>query len=484
MKEINYYERVSTLLYWDMYTQTPPKGFEGMADALTFFSSKAFDLSTSDEFFSLLKESASSPLFPELDEGTRFSVKKLLKDLEKQRRIPSDFYREFVAEKSKAMNLWEQAKHEADYSIFAPSLERLICMTGEMCGYTDPGKEVYDVLLDQYEEGMDSASIDKTFSQLKEGLMPILDEILSRQTSASDIYDGTYDPDDQKKVQRLLLEYIGFDFEAGAAAESEHPFTLGFSAKDVRVTNHYHLHNPIGAMFSAIHEGGHAIFDQNTDPALEGTIAWECNYMGVHESQSRFFENILGRRKSFWIPVYDKIQELLPDLRKIPLDDFVREIQHVRRSLIRTEADEVTYCLHIILRYEIEQEIFRNKYPVADLPALWNEKMNQYLGLIPASDAEGILQDMHWSDASFGYFPSYLLGSIYDGMFLDALTADLGNIDLILETGNIRKIREWLNEKIHRYGNLRLPADVIREVCGKPLSAEPLLRHFRDRYLR
>ena len=330
---------------------------------------------------------------------------------------------------------------------------------------------------------MDSETLDRVFTQLKEGLLPILDEILKNPRPKSRIYEGTYPADAQMKVQKLLLEYIGFSFDSGAVAESEHPFTTGFSRWDVRVTNHYHEHDPISAMFSAIHEGGHAIFEQNCDPALEGTLAEDCRYMGVHESQSRFFENILGRRKSFWVPIYDKVQELLPDLADISLDEFVQAINHVRCSPIRTQADEVTYCLHIILRYEMEQEIFRNGVSAKDLPALWNKKTQEYLHFLPDSDADGILQDMHWSDASFGYFPSYLLGNIYDGMFLDAMQEELGDIDKLLERGEIGTIRSWLNERIHRYGSLRTPKEVIEKVCGKPLSAEPLLRYFRQKYI-
>ncbi len=482
LNEMNYYRRANILFSWDMYTATPRKGYQGMADALTFFSTKYFELSTSDELLGLLQEMKKPENYDGLDAGWRYTVDHMLEDMEKDRRIPKDFYEEFVATSSKSMQAWEDAKNASDFSIFAPYLAKLIKMTKEKCAFTDPGKEVYEVLLDQYEKGMDSAAIDRAFDELKKGLLPLLDRILAVPQPVSRIYEGTYDVDSQKKVQDLLLDYIGFRSDSGATAESMHPFTTGFSRWDVRVTNHYHEHDPISAMFSAIHEGGHAIFMQNVDPALEGTAADDCCYMGIHESQSRFFENILGRRKSFWLPIYDKVQELLPDLRDISIDEFVREINHVQNSFIRTEADEVTYGLHVILRYEMEKAIFRDNVPVDQLPALWNQKMQEYLHLTPANDAEGILQDMHWSDASFGYFPSYLLGSLYDGMFLDAMVADLGDIDAILARGEIAKIREWLNTKIHQYGSLRLPKDVLANVCGKELTAEPLLRYFNSKY--
>jgi carboxypeptidase Taq len=204
--------------------------------------------------------------------------------------------------------------------------------------------------------------------------------------------------------------------------------------------------------------------------------------MGIHESQSRFYENILGRSKNFWMPIYDKLGEYLPQFREIPLDDFYREINHVRNSFVRIEADEVTYCLHIILRYEMEQAIFRGHVPVEELPALWNKKMEEYLQITPENDSEGILQDIHWSDGSFGYFPTYLLGSIYDGMYLEAIEQELGSVDEILAAGEIFKITKWLNENIHWYGSTRTPKEVIEAVCGKEVSAEPLLRYFKKKY--
>lgn len=482
LKKMNYYKRVITLLNWDMYTATPKLGFEGMSDSLTYFSTENFVLSTSDELYQLLETLSQPKEYELLNDAMKFTVRIMKREMDENRRIPKDFYSSFVSAQSAAMQAWQEAKHRSDFSIFAPHLEKLIDMTKQICAYTHPGKDVYDVLLNTFEEGMDSATIDQVFGELKEGLIPLVQKILNAPQPDDSKFQGYYDPDAQKKVQAFLLDYIGFSKDAGTTAESEHPFTTGFSRNDVRVTNHFYEDAPVSAMFSAIHEGGHAIFQQNINPEFEGTAADDCSYMGIHESQSRFFENILGRNKNFWIPIYPKIQELLPHLRTISLEEFYREINHVRASFIRTEADEVTYGLHIIIRYEIEQAIFRDHVPVSELPALWNQKMQDYLHITPANDAEGILQDMHWSDGSFGYFPSYLLGSIYGGMFLETLEEDLGPIDSILAEGNIKTITEWLNSHIHQYGNLRLPKDVIREVCGKELSAKPLMNYFTKKY--
>ena len=484
LKKMQQFDHVTTLLYWDMRTNTPKEGFEGHSDALTYFSTERFELATSDELKNLLDTLAAPEEFEALDDKWKFIVSKMKEQMDRDRRIPKDFYESFVKAQSESENAWEEAKEKSDFSIFAPHLEKLIGMVTKMTEYTDPGKDVYDALLDQYEKGMDKATIDGLFEQLKKELIPLVQKVLAAKQPDDSKFHATFDVNAQKEVQKLLLSYIGFDWNKGTTGESTHPFTLNFSSKDVRVTNHFYEHDPLSAMYSAIHEGGHAIFEQNVNPDFDGTIAGGCFYMGIHESQSRFYENILGRNKNFWSPVYDKVQEKLPQLKDISLDEFYHEVNHVRNSLIRTEADELTYCFHIILRYEIEKAIFDEHVKVEDLPALWNAKMQEYLQITPENDAEGILQDMHWSDGSFGYFPSYLLGSIYDGMYLDAVQEELGSVDTLLAEGKIGEITKWLNEKIHQYGSTREPKEVIEKVCKKEVTAEPLVRYFKEKYTK
>ena len=476
------YDHVTTLLYWDMETGTPKLGQQAHVDALTYFSTRSFEMGTSDELEQMLQALSEPKEYEALDDTMKFIVTRMKRDMDKDKRIPKELFEAFVRAQAEAGNAWRDAKNASDFSMFAPHLEKMIKMRKEITGYTDPGKEIYDALLDNYEEGMDTETIDRLFGDLKKELIPLVKQILAAKQPDDSKFKGHYDVDAQKKVQNLLLDYIGFSKDAGSVGETEHPFTLNFNSKDVRVSNHYYEEEPLFAMFSAIHEGGHAIFEQNVNPAYDNTVAGSCCYMGVHESQSRFYENILGRNKNFWLPIYDKLGELLPQFKEITLDEFYHEINHVRNSLIRTEADEVTYCFHIILRYEMEKAIFRGHVPVAKLPELWNEKMKEYLDIVPANDAEGILQDMHWSDASFGYFPSYLLGSIYDGMYLEELEKELGSVDELLAAGKIGEITKWLNQKIHWYGSTRTPKEVIANVCGKEVSAEPLIRYFKEKY--
>lgn len=473
---------VYNLLYWDMETAMPSKGFDGHSDAITYFSTEYFKRETSPELEALLDELLKPEEFDKLDETWKFNVKRLKRSFDENKNVPVDFYEAFTREKNESGKAWQEAKKASDFSIYAPHLKKMIEYTKQMTRYTRPAMEVYDALLDTYEEGMNSESYDKVFEELKEGLLPLLDKILAAKEPDDSKFVRPVDIEHQKKVEKLLLEYIGFSFEQGTTGETEHPFTLNLSANDVRVSNHFRETQPIDSMFSAIHEGGHAIFEQNINTDFGGTPAGMVDYLGVHESQSRFYENVLGRNINFWKPIYADIQAKMPEFSDISLDEFYHEINHVRNSYIRTMADEVTYCLHVILRYEVEKEIFRNDYPVEELPKLWNKKMEEYLHIVPNNDAEGILQDMHWSDGSFGYFPTYLLGTIYDGMFLDAVTDDLGDINTILEEGRIKEITKWLNEKIHKFGNTRLPHEVISSVCGKELSAKPILKYFTDKY--
>lgn len=482
LKKIKQYNHVMELLYWDMETTTPKLGFAGHAEALTFFSTEQFKLSTSEELSVMLEELTRPEEFAVLDDMWKFIVTRMKRDLDKSKRIPADFYESLVMARAESENAWKEAKNASDYRIFAPHLEKMITMTKEMAAYTDPGQEVYNVLLDQYEEGMDSETMDGLFEELKQELIPLVKQILAAKQPDDAKFAGHYDVEAQKKVQKLLLDYIGFDWEKGAVGETEHPFTMNFSSKDVRVTNHYHEQDAISAMFSAIHEGGHAIFEQQVNPDYDGTVAGSCSNMGIHESQSRFYENILGRNKNFWIPIYEKLGTLLPQFQQISLEEFYQEINHVRNSFIRVDADELTYCMHIILRYEMEKAIFRDGVNVDELPALWNEKMQEYLQITPENDAQGILQDTHWSGGSFGYFPSYLLGSIYDGMYLEAMEEKLGSVDDILREGRIGEITKWLGEQIHQYGNTRTPKEVIEAVCGREVSAKPLIHHFKKKY--
>ena len=481
-KELEYLAHAVSLMYWDMQTTAPEGGQEKLSDSITYFSTEAFKKSTSDEFYNLVCKLSEPEEYDKLDDVMKFDVSRNKKDLDKDRRVPADFYEEYVKTTTESSMIWPKAKQNNDWNLYKDALAKTIEAVKKYQGYANPDKKVYDALIDQFEEGMTQETIDRVFGELRQELVPMVEKITAAPQPDHSRFTMTIPAHKQAALCKFLVEYMGMDMKRFAQSETEHPFTTSMSMDDVRITNHYHENDIIQPIFSAIHEGGHALFEQNVDPKYKGTAAENINYMGLHESQSRFYENILGRNINFWKPIWPKVLEIVPEFKDVTLEEFVREINHVQNSFIRTDADEVTYCLHVILRYEIERAIFIDGVSVDELPALWNRKMEELLHIVPATDTEGILQDMHWGDGSFGYFPSYLLGSIYDGMFLEALEADLGPVDDILAAGDIKKITEWLRTNIHQYGSTRLSSEVLDKVCGKELSAKPLIRYFREKY--
>lgn len=484
LEVLSFYEHAGSQLYWDMQTQTPEKGYGAKVDTATFFSTEAFKMQTAQEYGQMLDTLAQPEEFAQLDEGMKITVTRKKKSFDEDKKIPADFYEEMVREQSLSQKAWEEAKRKNDFSIFQPYLQKMIDYSKQLTAYTRPDMETYDALLDMYEEGMDSETVDSLFTELKEGLVPLLKKIAQKQEPDNSVFAGTYEIPKQKEACEFLLHYIGFDMEAGVMGESEHPFTMGFGPTDVRVTNNYRESDAINAFYSIIHEGGHGIYEQGPDACYKNTDVENLCFLGLHESQSRFFENILGRNINFWKPIYEKIGEYLPKFKEISLEDLEREINHVIPSCIRTEADELTYSLHVILRYELEKAIFRDGVNAEELPKMWNDKMEEMIGVRPQNDAEGILQDVHWSSGSFGYFPSYALGNIYDGMFLEQITEELGDVDTILAEGRIKEITKWLHDKIHRYGSLYPSKEVIKRVCGKEISAKPILKYFEEKYSR
>ena len=484
LKTIQKYKQAVELFSWDMQTDAPKDSIENKIEAIGFFSTEIFKLTTSARYGYLLRELSMSDRYDSLEPGMKLTIKRYLKEYNRFTRVPEKFFTEFTMAKARSEQAWEQAKKNKDFSIYEPHLDKVISMTKEWVNYMEPNKDPYDVLVDMYEEGIDSASIDAIFDELKKGLLPLIEKISKKDAPDLSALDGDYPEYAQKQVQDLLLNYIGFNFDCGNTGISVHPFTTTLCPGDIRVTNNFNEPSVLDPMFSAIHEGGHAIFEQNIAPELQGTAAAEVDLMGLHESQSRFFENILGRNINFWTPVLDEIKEILPQFKNVSNETLERAINCVKPGPVRLQADEVTYCMHIILRYEMEKAIFRHNVPTSELPALWNKMTKDLLGVEVKDDSEGILQDMHWSDGSFGYFPSYLLGSIYDGMFLEELEKEMGSVDTILKEGRIKDITKWLNTNIHKNGSLYTSKEVVENLCKKEISAKPILKYFTDKYTR
>ncbi len=478
-------ETAMTLFGWDNETLAPKEAAPWTAQSVGVLSSMYQEVSTSEELRQLLEELDGAS---DLDEDQAAVVRILKRDTEELSKIPPEEYRAVSELQAQSTMIWAQAKRQNDYSLFAPYLEKIVSYTRKIAGYTrKEGMTLYDALLDDYEEGFTVEILDDFFAQLRTSIVPLLKRVEEKNDSIdTSPVEQSYDIEGQKKFCRYIAEYVGFDFNRGVMAESEHPFTTNLHNHDVRITNHYYENMPLSAIFSVIHESGHALYEFNVDDELTLTPAGGGASIGMHESQSRFMENIIGRSRAFWYPVYPKLVEIFPEqLKDVSLDDFVKIINKAQPGLIRTEADELTYSLHIMVRYEIEKALINGDLSVNDVPAVWNQKYEEYLGVRPASDAEGVLQDIHWSQGSIGYFPSYALGSAFAAQFYHTMQQDLDVEDCLMR-GDMKPIQNWLKTRIHHSGAVRKSRDILREVTGEDFNpryyTDYLTKKFEDIY--
>lgn len=472
--ELNY---LTTILRWEMDTVAPKKSFDYLIELSSKIELESFSLQTSEEYIKLIDNLINSDEFAHLTKEEQIYIHRLKKDYENFKKIPKDFYEEFCKLRSNSLNCWVDAKENDDYESFKPYLQKIIEYTKRYYRYIyGDNCNIYDCMLNEYEENITSSTIDKLFDELKKEIIPIVRNLKPKRLEP---INNPLNDTEFINFAKFLLNYIGFDNERGALGIYTHGYTTKFNNNDERIT-FSNRDNPVDSICTIIHEGGHGIFDQNVGESLVSYETYDVNKYALHESQSRFYENILGRRKSFYIPIYDEIKKVLKI--EMSLDKFMSYLNNAKKSLIRTEADELTYCLHIIIRYEIERDIFNKNIDLDSLPDLWNKKYEEYMGISPSNYKEGILQDMHWSDGSFGYFPSYLLGSIFDGMLLDKVSEEFGSVDKVLEEGRIKEITKFLNESIHKYGGAYNVDEVAYRLCNKHLEVEPLVRYFKEKY--
>lgn len=468
---------ISTLMHWEMDITAPKKSLDYLIDVKTKVELKAFELATSKEYKKLLDKVINSEEYNKLSIEEQIYLRKLADDYEREQRVPASFFEEYSSLCSKSNASWVEAKEKKDYNIFKPYLTKVIDMTKQYYSYKYPNtKNLYDEMLNEYESGLTSKKIDVLFNELKHEIIPIVKKLKVTKKGEPSI---TYTKEELLDIASYLLNYIGFDNERGALGIYPHGYTCKMNNDDIRITfsNNKSIFDHV---CTVIHEGGHGIFEQSIGPNLSKYPIYDISKYALHESQSRFFENILGRNVNFWLPIYDEIK---PKLKlDMPVEEFVSHLNIAKPSFIRTQADELTYCLHIILRYEIERDLFANKITIDDLPIIWNQKMQEYLGIEVTNDADGILQDVHWSQGSFGYFPSYLLGSILDGMLIEMIEKNVGNINEILKYGNITKITKFLQENIHKNGGAYNIEEISKRLCHKELTVEPLIKYFKEKY--
>ncbi|MDQ0427554.1 carboxypeptidase Taq [Planomicrobium stackebrandtii] len=481
--KIKGYNEAISLLYWDLRTGAPKKGVELRSETIGTLSEEVFNLSTSDKFGELL--TSLEAVQAGLDPYIRRSVEEARKEYDLSKKIPPEEYKKFIILQSKAESIWENAKEASDFSLFLPYLEELVSTTKKMIGYWgEKNGSPYNTLLDQYEPGMTTEILDGVFSKLRERIVPLVQKIAASPNKPETAFLYEHFPKEaQQDFSSQMLEQLGYDFEAGRLDETVHPFMISINRQDIRVTTKYDEADFRTAVFGTIHEGGHAMYEQNLGEPLAGLPIETGASMGIHESQSLFCENFIGRNEHFWQQNFSLLKEYAPkQFADVELVDYVRAINESKPSLIRIEADELSYALHIMVRYELEKGLFDGDLQVSDLPQLWNDKYEEYLGVRPSNDAEGVLQDVHWAGASFGYFPSYALGYMYAAQFKNAMINDLPNFDELLAERNVQPIREWLSLNIHQHGAFKKPLDILQDVTGEGLNPDYLAAYLEEKY--
>src|SRR5690606_15022403 len=465
-------------------TGAPKKGVEQRSEVIGMLSSEVFAMSTSTEMERYLNELTSPQAQGQISKITKKVVEECQKEFERNKKIPADEYREFVILQSKAESVWEDAKEKSDFDMFCPFLEKLVDHTKKFIGYWGYEGNKYNTLLDMYEPGVTVEVVDQVFAQLREKIVPLVKAVneSEHKPETSFLYNE-FPKEKQRAFSLEVLKKIGYDFDAGRLDETVHPFAIGLNPGDVRVTTNYVENDFRTAVFGTIHEGGHALYEQNISSDLVGTNLAEGTSMGIHESQSLFYENMVGRSLPFWKNNFDLLKQYASgQFDQVSVEKFYRAINESKPSLIRIEADELTYPLHIMVRYEIEKALFNDEIEVKDLPEIWNAKYEEYLGIRPDNDSKGVLQDVHWAGGSFGYFPSYALGYMYAAQFKNQMEIDLPNYHELLEKGNLFPIQEWLTEHIHKYGKLKKPLEIIKDVTGEELNAEYLIQYLEAKY--
>lgn len=483
IKKIMSYNEAISLMYWDLRTGAPKKGVEMRSEVIGVLSSEVFKMSTSDEMAAFLENLTQEQTYNQLSDITKKTLEECRKEFDRNKKIPKEEYKEYVILCSTAESVWEEAKAKADFEMFRPYLEKLVEFNKRFIEYWGYEGNKYNTLLDLYEPGMTVEVLDEVFGKLRKRIVPLVNAIKeAKQVETSFLYKP-FPKENQRQVSIKILEEMGYDFQAGRLDETVHPFQISLNPGDVRVTTRYDEGDFRTAVFGTIHEGGHALYEQNISKQLVGTPLCSGTSMGIHESQSLFFENFVGRNISFWKHHYPMLKTFSEgQFNNVSLEDFYKGINESKPSLIRIEADELTYPLHVMVRYEIEKGLINNEIEVKDLPQIWNDKYEEYLGIRPENDAQGVLQDVHWAGGSFGYFPSYALGYMYAAQFKQAMLKDLPHFDELLEQGNIKPIQEWLTENIHQYGKCKKPLEILKDATGEGLNVDYLIQYLEAKY--
>jgi len=474
---------VDAVLGWDERTQLPPAGGQYRAEQSTMLAGLVHRRWIDPRFGEQLDALAESSLATDPQSDAGVVVRRLRRQREKRLKLPQSLVEELARTAILGQQAWQEAREKDDFPTFLPLLEKTFLLKrqqAEALGYPECP---YDALLDDYEPEERTLNVSRVLASLRDELVPLVEKIRqSGEEPNAALLHRTFPVDTQEKFGREAAQAIGFDFARGRLDVTAHPFCTTLGPHDCRITTRFDEHFFSAAFFGILHEAGHGIYEQGLPPEHYGLPLGEAISLGIHESQSRLWENLVARSRAFWDHFYPKAQQDFPGaLHNTPLDDFYFAINEVRPSLIRVEADEATYNLHILVRFELERALLNDELRAADLPGAWNEKYQRYLGVTPPSDREGVLQDVHWSAGLVGYFPTYALGNIYAAQFFAQAQQELGDLDAAFAQGDFRPLRNWLYQKIHAHGQRWSAAEVVERVTGSPLMAACLIKHLQEK---
>ncbi len=478
------YERISNIegaagiLNWDQEVMMPKGGTPARSAQLSALSATSHELLTDEEMGDALDAAESA----DLDGSEAAVVREIRRQYERATRVPTELVEEISKTTSEALPVWKEAKAEDDFSKFAPVLEDLIDHKREYARHIDPDRPAYEVLFEDYEPYLGLDTAEEILERLREELVPLIDAVGESDVELARPFEGSFDADTQEALTRDALDTLGYDWSRGRLDTAPHPFSMG-TTFDARVTTRYDEEDMLGALTSTIHEFGHATYTQGLPDEEYGTPLGENRDLSVHESQSRLWENHVGRSEPFWSLFLPRVEERFPELDDVTAREAYEAANRVYDdNLIRVEADELTYHMHIVLRFEIERELIEGDLDVAEVPQVWNDRMEEYLGIRPETDAEGCLQDIHWSHGSFGYFPTYSLGSVLAAQLYASAEVDIDDLDGRIEAGEFDPLHDWLTANVHHHGKRYTTPDLIEEATGEAFTADYFLDHVNEKY--
>jgi len=480
-------ESIHYLLEWDQETYMPKDAIEFRSEQLELMASLVHKQRTAPSFKKALSKliniETGSIVDNTLSAEEMAAAREWRRDYLQAVKLPSSYVKLLAKTSSKALHAWSEARRHNNFKAFAPHLEKLITLNKKKAEYLGYKDHPYDALLDLYEPEMKTAYLTELFGKLKISLTELLKSIQAKPKHPIGFIHQDYPVGHQMRFGHILLKGMGFSDTMSRLDTSSHPFCSALNPKDVRMTTRLIPTLPLSNIFSVIHEGGHGIYEAQLNDKMYGTPLCSAISLGIHESQSRFWETLIGRSLPFWKHYYPLLQKEFPDqLGSVPLDNFYRAVNNVEASMIRVEADEVTYCLHVIIRFELEKALIEGSLKVKDLPAAWNNKMKEYLGICPSADSEGCLQDIHWSMGAFGYFPTYALGNLYAAQFFATFEKAHSNWQERVAKGELGFIKEWLKENLHKYGRQYTPPEIIKKITGRALEATPYVNYLQQKY--